>query len=353
MKYLKQDQSGAASLLFTLIMIIIISLLAIGFSVITTNDQKETLNKNLSSNTEYAAQSAINSVVEAITAKNPLVASTMSTCQKNSNNAIIPTFPGTNNSISCVKWTYNPVSLTYNATNAANTVINPQTTGVTPTPTKLTELDITWSSTSTSFYPNPSTLNLNAAASSKFPILRIVTANKDMSQYKTTYVYPTSGGGATPIDISSTSSDGIYINQTKNCTSASGTGTCTVGITGFNGLPGGWDGDSSSCTSANVCGLVSVTTLDGSAVTISISGKSSSGGSVTLADSQIQIDATAVNGDSVKRLVAGYAINQSSGWSPSFAAASSTNPLAKNYQYDFPNGNAASNAGPASGTTSF
>jgi len=42
------NQEGAASLLFKLVMVIIISLLAIGFSVITTNDQKATLDKSVS-----------------------------------------------------------------------------------------------------------------------------------------------------------------------------------------------------------------------------------------------------------------------------------------------------------------
>ncbi len=348
MKFQEQNQSGAASLLFTLIMIIIISLLAIGFSVVTTNDQKETLNKNLASNTEFAAQSAINSVVEAITNKNPLVSGSQTSCQNNSNNKVVPTFPGTNNSISCVKWTYNPVSLSYSATNVASTVINPLDSGASPTTMK--ELDITWSSTSGGLYDtNTSTADLSGATASKFPILRVVTANKDMTNYKTTYVYPINGGASGLVDISTPSSTNSYIVKT-NCQSAT---SCGVRLTGFNNNSG-WVGDSSSCSVAGDCGLVSVSTLDGSSVTIIISGKSSNG-SITLADSQIQIDATAVNGDSVKRLVAGYATNQSSGsgWSPSFTAASSTTPLAKNYEYDFPGSNTASNAGPAATTTYY
>jgi len=346
MRYQKQDQSGAASLLFTLIMIIIISLLAIGFSVITTNDQKETLNKNLASNTEYAAQSAINSVIEGITAKNPLVVASKNTCQNNANNGIIPTFPESNTSISCVKWTYNPASLSYNATNAASTVINPQTSDTSPSPTTMTELNITWSlSTGKNLYTKPSLVDLTSASSGNFPILKIVTSNTNMSNFKTTYVYPTSNNKAPTVnDISGSS---INIIQTK-CSSKL---TCSVKLSGFNGLSG-WKGDSAQCPNSSNCGLVSVTVLDGSQTALTISGKDSKGSSITLSDSQIQIDATAVNGNSVKRLIAGYTINQSSGWSPSFVAGSAQ-VLGKNYRYDFPSGTSASNPGPASTATYF
>jgi len=346
MRYQKQDQVGAASLLFTLIMIIIISLLAIGFSVITTNDQKETLNKNLASNTEYAAQSAINSVVEGITAKNSLVAGSKNTCQTNLNNGIIPSFPGTNTSISCVKWTYNPTSLLYNATNAASTVINPQTSSASPAPTTMTELDIAWSLISgQALYSSPSLSNLGSATSGKFPLLKIVTSNTDMSNFKITYVYPTND--TTAPSVNNISGSAISIVKTK----CSSTSTCSVKISGFNSSSG-WRGDSARCSTPSSCGLISVTILDGSAAAITISGMDNAGSGITLADSQVQIDATAVNGSSVKRLIAGYTINQSSGWSPSFVAGSSQ-VLGKNYKYDFPGGTSPSNSGPASSTIYF
>jgi Tfp pilus assembly protein PilX len=337
------NQEGAASLLFTLVMIIIISLLAIGFSVITTNDQKATLDKSVSLQAEYAAQSGINRVVEGIINHNSAFSkSSTATCVP-ATDGLIPTFQTPNNTkITCLKWSYSPQSLVYSSANSLSTIINP--TDASGNQVNISEVDITWGRSNPSPLPLYlslfDTASLSGVESGKFPILKIVTANFDMTQLTTTYVVPVSGTSS----VVALGSPGINIIKV-GCGTSPAT-SCTAKLKCLQ-----WTANvaNNSCIATNG-GLLATSSFDGSQLSINISGiQSDSGAAVQFSNSQIQIDATAVSGSSVKRLIAGYTINQSSGWSPSFVAGSAQ-VLGKNYRYDFPSGNSATNAGPADPT---
>jgi len=341
------NQKGAASLLFTLVMIIIISLLAIGFSVITTNDQKATLDKSVSLQAEYAAQSGINRVVEGIINHNSAFSkSSTATCVP-ATDGLIPTFQTPNNTkITCLKWSYSPQSLAFKSSSSLSTIINP--TDASGNQVNISEVDITWgpSDSSTSpFYNSFNTSSLSGVTSTNFPILKIVTANFDMSSLTTTYVVPVSGSSSV-VDLGSPGINIINVGCGAGVVSAK---TCTAKL---KNLQWAVTSANSLCPSTN-CGLLTVSSFNGSQLSINISGiQSNSGAAVQFSNSQIQIDATAVSGSSVKRLIAGYPINQGSGWSPSFVAGS-IDVLGKNYKYDFPSGTSASNPGPASTITYF
>jgi Tfp pilus assembly protein PilX len=331
------NQEGAASLLFTLVMIIIISLLAIGFSVITTNDQKATLDKSVSLQAEYAAQSGINSVVSGIINHNSAVSqSSTATCTPTG--GVIPTFPNTNNTrITCLKWSYSPQSLVYTSTNSSSTIINPLDSN--GNPTSISEVDIKWgpaTATSLPLYLSTfSTASLSDVKPDKFPILKIVTANSsDMSNLTTTYVVPVSGTSS-PVALGAL---GINI-ITVGCGTSSAATSCTAKLKCLQ-----WTANvaNSSCKATNG-GLLTTSSFDGSQLSINISGiQGTSGAAVQFSNSQVQIDSTAQNGNTVKRLVAGYTIGGASAWSPTLTAATGSTALCKNFEFDNTNNNTGS-----------
>ncbi len=319
------NQEGAASLLFTLVMIIIISLLAIGFSVITTNDQKATLDKSVSLQAEYAAQSGINSVVEGIINHNSAVSqSSTSTCAPT--DGVIPTFPNPNTRITCLKWSYSPQSLVYSSANSLSTIINP--VSASGSPTSISEVDITWGPSDSmpkTTYTSFTNSSLSGVVSDNFPILKIVTANFDMSNLTTTYVVPVSGSSS----VVALGTPGINIISVGcGATSAK---TCTAKLKCLQ-----WTANvaNSSCKATNG-GLLTTSSFDGSQLSINISGIQSTGGAaVQFSNSQVQIDSTAQNGNTVKRLVAGYTIGGASAWSPTLTAATVSTALCKNFEFD-------------------
>lgn len=65
---LKQDQRGVASMLITLIMIIVISIIVIGFSQIVRRNQREALDQQLSTQAFYAAETGVNDTANIIKA---------------------------------------------------------------------------------------------------------------------------------------------------------------------------------------------------------------------------------------------------------------------------------------------
>jgi len=320
MKFYKNSQSGAASILFTMVMTVIISLLAIGFSIITSNDQRATLDKSVSSQAQYAAQTGINSVVEAIANGTIQVGTNASACTTAN---ILPTFNVSNLKVSCLKWNFSPASLSY-SNNSFSTVISPTNT--------LTGIKIVWGTITSKNAYTSSVNNLSSAVATNFPIIKIVLANAaDVSTAKTIYVVPGSSSSVGQINTAADTSKVV----TANCGSDTLT-TCsfTVNLTTTQYT---WDTTHS--------GLVSVTGLNGDVSQYSINGVVSSG-SVSFNNSQVQIDSTATDNNQVQRLIASYSINGTSSWKPVFAAEVENYALCKNYEYT--TANTATTAGPAS-----
>jgi hypothetical protein len=309
-KYLK-SQVGAASILFTMVMVVIISLLAIGFSVITTNDQKATIDKTISAQAKYAAQSGINSIVEAISNGKITQGQTQSTCSTDP--TLIPDLGNIGSAkITCLKWNYKPQSLNY-AVSAFTSKIQPDA--------PVDSLTIRWdiSGSPKAFY-NSTPSNLTSLNSSNFPVVKIVTANNDTTHQFVTYVFPSSAAPSSTVTYPQPNSDGTAVIQiiSTNC-SASPPLSCSITIKNF----GAW-------TNASP-GLISVSTVVGSVASFEVTG-SSGGASVSFSNSQVQIDSTATSQNQVQRLIASYSISGTNGWKPLFVAQSG-NAMCKNYKY--------------------
>lgn len=63
---LRNDQRGVGSLLFTMVMMIVISLVVLGFAQLARRGQRETLDNQLSSQAYYAAESGVNDAIYAL-----------------------------------------------------------------------------------------------------------------------------------------------------------------------------------------------------------------------------------------------------------------------------------------------
>src|SRR5690606_8755556 len=58
----RMSERGVASLMVTTVLILVIGLIVIGFSQVSQRNQRETLDRQLSTQAFYAAESAVNSV---------------------------------------------------------------------------------------------------------------------------------------------------------------------------------------------------------------------------------------------------------------------------------------------------
>jgi Tfp pilus assembly protein PilX len=65
-KIIQNNQDGMASILITILMMIVVSLVVLGFSQVTRTEQRESLNRQLSMQAFYAAESGINDAYSVI-----------------------------------------------------------------------------------------------------------------------------------------------------------------------------------------------------------------------------------------------------------------------------------------------
>ena len=141
-----QDQHGLVSFMVTLIMMLVISLIVIGFTQVTNRNRREQLDRQLSMQAFYAAESGVNAA--ATVAKADLLTPHGVSAQTNCGGSTYPaTSLSTNPSVgyTCVLVNPNVPSIVTNA--------NPQTSSIFPlvpvdsggNPTTLTQLTFTWS----------------------------------------------------------------------------------------------------------------------------------------------------------------------------------------------------------------
>lgn len=138
------DQRGVVSFMVTLIMMLVISLIVIGFTQVTIRSRREALDKQLSSQAFYAAESGINKAINKINQNLSSVAE-KNTC----NNDPIDTYnsfelDGTNVEVTCIMVDARPSNIVGKATQNSSyiTYINPVDAG--GASSDLSELTFTW-----------------------------------------------------------------------------------------------------------------------------------------------------------------------------------------------------------------
>jgi hypothetical protein len=324
------NENGFAAFFVTLVLLIIFSLTSLGFAQLSRNEQSNALNKQLSLEAQYAAESEVNNAVQdiengyigpsaeqdsnyPITLKSTYATASDSSCMNSSmpigsDSHISTPLNGTGVHYSCLLVNLVPPTLT------ANDIIEGSSWHqIFSTASPLSSLTINWSGTT----PNQNNYPTNAA-SSKLPaysqwhnagyapivelsISPIGTGSLSrqnlVNQTLTVFLYPSQSGNQNSINYqtdisaynsSASASDGQYIGS---CSSSSG---CSATITGLDSA----DGSNSTFEGPF---LVTATSYYGSA-NLSLHDNNGTGGS-GFTNSQAVIDATGQAQNVEKRLV--------------------------------------------------
>jgi len=247
MKNTSQGEKGFASIVITLILIIVLALLTVGFAQLARREQQTSLDKQLATQAYYAAESGINDAYKdiqsgAITDQPPSPTLNINTNQcigapltTASNNNIIPA-SGVSSGVaySCVLINLQPPVQIFNGVSPSTDQYETfSTTGT------LANLTVYWASADNKptprgalggFIPSGS---WNSPAVLQFSITPLAAVDRTslINNSFTVYLYPSGGSGAVNYD---TTNEGQIIGG--NC---NGTGTypCSVTIQNLPGSP--------------------------------------------------------------------------------------------------------------------
>jgi hypothetical protein len=304
-----RNQRGIASLMVTTVLILVIGLIIIGFSQTTRRNQRETLDRQLTSQAFYAAETAINSVKAKIDAAGVGVPVPEKTaCEPTS-----PSYPetfnssgtfgstNTNISVTCLLVRSNLESLYYPNVNQTKSTIVPAISNS----GNFNKLVLRWDNKDNIANPSagctsnnlPSTSNWNCG----YGILRVDLAAPPPAavQAMTTFFIPRNNPGVTSIAFNPAGSGGGVING--NCDDTE----CTAEITGLNG-------------NSYYLRLLSVY-KDAS---VTIEAQTTAGANVRLSG-QVIVDATGKAGDVLRRVQVRLPVGgQSTANMPNFAIES-------------------------------
>lgn len=299
-------QQGMSAILFAMVFAVVLTLLAVGFATLVKRDQRQALDKTLSYQAQYAAETAINR--KAAELFNVTTESTSSDCSQSLsiNNAAAG---DANAEVTCIQWT-----------NIAQEIVK-DSLSTDPFITRLKTSDaggfnrvtIKWrqaASGGSSVYSNPSTLP--TIVNTNKPILRITIAEtSNMAGAQTAYLIPAS----TNSNLTAGWDNGAI--GLADCDIA--TDICSVSISLSASI--------SPASSASFAVLAYGGTADG--VTISV--HNGGGPARDIIGSQATIDANARAQDVTKRISARVSLVPQ-GWNPTFAA--SANVMCKDYKVD-------------------
>jgi Tfp pilus assembly protein PilX len=251
-----RGEQGFASLVVVLTLIIVLSLITLGFAQLIRREQNNALNKQLSSQAFYAAESGVNDVIKAINDGATNLGDTKTCTGSGSifdNNQALagknPVIDSAHNvSYTCVLVNKQPNNLYHQ--NVGNPAVEDSNTnswtvvGSTTTPLNA-GLKISWQSYSkrsavpasknTAFLPHDSWKDssnngyMGVLQFSVTPLGGMTRQNLITNDY-TAYLYPTSGAADTMDYTTTTSAKGAI--KAASCTS----GTCSITL---NSLPGG------------------------------------------------------------------------------------------------------------------
>jgi hypothetical protein len=158
LKQLRQSQEGMVSIVVTMIIMAVLSLIVLGFAQLARREQREALDKQLSTQAFYAAESGINDAIKAIERETNPYTLNKTTCESDST-----TDPGSSTAFTdsinssgevaytCLLIDQTPKSLEYSSIETDKSTVIPLSPvtvptdpAVAPTPTDLKTLNISW-----------------------------------------------------------------------------------------------------------------------------------------------------------------------------------------------------------------
>ena len=350
------DQAGIASIMVTLVLMAVMTLIVLGFAEIARHDQRQALDRQLSSQAFYAAETGVNDYAQKIRGffeANPAASTTeiqnkvsQSSCTP-SNNSIYAGMSNVLNAANNVQYTCvlvnaTPDSLQYGSVGNASQVIPVNSADG----SSLDHMVISWQPTTNQVKPtqgcpsNPNVDTFPAAGSwssggCKLGIVRVdlVPAPSSANPFSlqdlqantmTVFLVPTvatnTGTGTVSYTQSSNNQYLTKVNQgtvvAAKCDDSSG---CTVTVTGLS--------SAHYYLRANSIYAPVALTVQGYTTPIG-----SGGPPVKLTDAQVLVDSTGLAQDVLRRIQVRISVNSSSGGSVFDAALESTKSLCEQFK---------------------
>ena len=294
-------QAGMVSILVTMILLIVISLIVLGFAQISRRNQRQSLDRQLSSQAFYAAEAGVNDVRklinDAIAAGNTVYAKP--DCTPGSGAAatfyspLTPTL-SPSASYSCVMVDPAPPSLAYSDVGTAGTVV-PLTSA---SGLNFSTLTFTWQTKTGSTTP---TVGCPTAATNRFSPTTTWTCGYGVLRFD---LVPVAGGGMTASNLQTNTFTSFLVPVPTSLTTS----------VGFPGTPASSNGNNLVATHCNntQCSM-KITGLNSTNyylrllsfykdVSLQITGTDSSGTAAKLQGAQAVVDATGKSQDILRRI---------------------------------------------------
>ncbi len=316
-KQIHNKQSGMTAIMLAMFLAIVISLLAVGFGTLVRKDQTATLDKTLSYQAQYAAESGINKIISYIDST-PTPATRQECNGDLSNPAETNAAPPTSFNIgqaqiTCAVWDFN----------LKETVATPsKDKSFTGGFTNVNSINVKWQSNGGVY--DPASPSLPGNLEDNKPVISMSIAQKDnFNTIKHYYIVPTAEVNSYTVYSPGYSFETVPAIANATCDTASK--NCSIKVDGFN---------------------ISTEYL----VNLSFLNYSDDSGSITIDSTgeyknttQYKIDVNAKAQDITKRVIVYYSKENSGG--PSSVLNVSSSGMCKNYQVDgMSNNNAADGA---------
>lgn len=208
----KTDQRGIVAILVTMILMVVISLIVISFAKISRREQRNALDRQLSTQAFYAAESGINDARKVIdnwisTGQNAKLISYMDSCNGVGSfaaaavppgpvvNLGTPIIPGGNASYTCLFADLAPKTIVYTKSDQQHVLPIKDQSGA---PISNIEIYFDDGSGGTSFTSCPSEHNNGPYSNCDSPILRLeMVKGSDLTINKVFFIYPSQSSGGT------------------------------------------------------------------------------------------------------------------------------------------------------------
>ena len=334
-KRITQNQSGLVSITISIVIMVVLTLIVLGFATIARREQRQALDRQLSTQAFYAAETGINDALEALkfdpTAEKP-------NCD---NSAASPIYSSLSSQVDGTNVRYTCLLVDASLTTLEYGNIDTSKSNVIPVQSKngsaVNSINLGWqdkNASSADFRDCPSAGNFPALSGwsgctagvlrvDLVPISGVLSRTNLMNNNFTVFLVPVSGGAGT-VAYSVPAGQGS-IGQ-ANCTNGGTPKWCSLSITGL---------------SANTYYLRVRSIYRANALTVTAY---NAGSQLELAGVQAQIDSTGKASDVLRRVVVRVPIGANREGIPDFAIESNGSICKKFYVYP---GNAVDEASPA------
>lgn len=239
---LHSQQNGIASFIIVFSIMLVLSLIVLGFSRLMQREQRQTLDRNLSSRAYYAAESGINMAVKAIEA-NPAYQKTSCEPDGTITNYVIDSVPANNTELTCLIVDAAPTNVEYSDVSANKSTVVPLDAGA----DSIRDIQFEWENTTVA---SPASYTCSAAAAGSFaasgswtcnaPVLRVDIVSSAGSFARaslvdntmTVFFYPTNAAAGSAVYSTGVSNKGVVVRG--NCTDKPTSPDCTASISGLN-----------------------------------------------------------------------------------------------------------------------